>query len=109
MDSVVIDSWIMILTSPNHYTKWGQNLAVLIDLAWNEKRPSLLSIHFLKIYIPWPRSHPKLGAYERYFEDTNRINGYNKGLEQNSNDWERARKGKAIDRGPSMKTLRKAI
>jgi len=74
------------------YTGWGQNLTVLTDLAWNEKRPSLLSFHIsLKYYPlqshfepgkifsfkkkPWLGSHPTLGANERYFEDTDRING----------------------------------
>jgi len=47
-----MDSWIMTLTSPNHYTGWSQNLTVLTDLALNEKRPSLLSFHISWNIIP---------------------------------------------------------
>jgi len=38
MDSVVMDSRIKVLASPNHYTGRGQNLSVHTVLAWNEKK-----------------------------------------------------------------------
>ena len=117
-----MDSWIMTLISPNHYTRRGQNLSVLTDLAWNEKRPSLISLHFLKNYIlcspilslvkyflskkkTWLGSHPTLGANEKYFRDTGKINGSKKSLEQKSNVWERVRRRKSIDWGPSKKNF----
>ena len=56
----------MILTSPNHYIGRGQNLSVLTDLAWNEKRPSLFISSLSKDYIPYG---PHLSLIEYFFSE----------------------------------------
>ena len=109
----------MILTSPNHYTGRGQNLSVLTDLAWNEKRPSLLSFHISWDIIP---CGPHLSLI-KYFLSRNPDQDHTlhrgqmrdilktliglmdkrKDLEQKSNDWDRARRRKAIDWGHPRK------
>ena len=60
---------------------------------------------FKKKKKPWLGSHPTLGANERYFGDIDIINGSKKSLEQKSNVWERARRRKSIDWGPSKKNF----
>ena len=54
---------------------------------------------------PWLGSHPTLGANEKCFGDTDKINGSKKSLEQKSNVWERARRRKSIDWGSSKKNF----
>jgi len=61
MDSVVMDSRIKTLTSPKYYTGRGQNLSILINLAWNEKRPSLFT-HFTILEIYPLQSHFEPGG-----------------------------------------------
>ena len=55
LNHVFLNVWIMVcselvahdslnasLQRPNHHTRWGQSLLIIVACAWNEKRPSLL-------------------------------------------------------------------
>jgi len=46
---VTYDSWNASLQRPNHHTRWGQSLLIIAACAWNEERPSLLSLSLSKI------------------------------------------------------------
>ena len=80
---VAPDPWNASLQRPNHHTGWGQSLLIIAVCAWNEERPSLLSlslseistsltIHFWAwiIFLSWKqiptRITPHTGGQEKF-------------------------------------------